>query len=191
LKDATETPVFILKSLRTTESMITNKERSSIIFNVDGSLNTSISGLGTSDSKFAGALPHGTSHTQSIDELGKNPDETLGTAVAIYEYKAEREDELDVNIGDMFAVKDKATGWWVVEKNGKVGWVPAGCLVENDDDLGNDLAEGPIRGTALFDYSLRDNRDGFRHVMCQLLKAPGTFQTKVICVGLFVFAVGY
>ena len=53
------------------------------------------------------------------------------SAVAIYEYTAEREDELDVHIGDQFLIRDKnAAGWWVVERDGCTGWVPAGCLME-------------------------------------------------------------
>ncbi|KAI3650185.1 hypothetical protein MP228_004923 [Amoeboaphelidium protococcarum] len=77
-------------------------------------------------------------------------------AVAIYEYKAEREDELDVNIGDTFIIKDKnETGWWIVEKQGKTGWVPAGCLLEEDQvNQENDQNQNQDQqGLALFDYS--------------------------------------
>jgi hypothetical protein len=82
------------------------------------------------------------------------PDYPTETAVAIYEYRAERDDEFDVAIGDTFVVKDKSvTGWWVVEKQVqgqmKTGWVPAGCLMasEQEEDTGSS------QGTALFDYN--------------------------------------
>jgi hypothetical protein len=70
---------------------------------------------------------------------------------AIFEYKAEREDELDVNIGDSFIIMDtNTTGWWVVEKNGKTGW---GCLMENNQKTEADPdADAPIEGTVLHDY---------------------------------------
>ena len=53
-------------------------------------------------------------------------------AVAIYEYKAARDDEFDVAIGDRFVkIIKEGEGWCTVEKaDGTRGWVPTGCLHE-------------------------------------------------------------
>jgi hypothetical protein len=64
--------------------------------------------------------------------------DSYGTAVAIYEYRAQRDDEFNVSIGDHFTVRDKAeVNWWVVEKDGVTGWVPAGCLMDESTDNAN------------------------------------------------------
>jgi hypothetical protein len=75
--------------------------------------------------------------------------------VAIYEYKAQRDDELNVSIGDEFVVRDKSeTGWWVVERAGQTGWVPAGCLIDKSaNDVLIDGETGPVPGIALYDYN--------------------------------------
>ncbi|KAI8929857.1 hypothetical protein BC831DRAFT_238373 [Entophlyctis helioformis] len=76
-------------------------------------------------------------------------------AVAVYEYSAQRDDEMNVEIGDMFVIVSRETGWFVVEKNGRRGWVPAGCLLESnvvgnaDAFEDNDVAQ---TGTVLHDY---------------------------------------
>ncbi|KAI8922566.1 hypothetical protein DFJ77DRAFT_506344 [Powellomyces hirtus] len=58
-------------------------------------------------------------------------------AVAVYEYNATLPDELNVMIGDRFNIISRREGWCVAttvtssqEKDGKTGWVPAGCLRE-------------------------------------------------------------
>jgi hypothetical protein len=74
-------------------------------------------------------------------------------AVAIYEYKANREDELDIMIGDRVMLINREMGWCIVEKNGKRGWVPTGCL-HVDEDGGGDEAREPktAQGYVLYDY---------------------------------------
>lgn len=83
--------------------------------------------------------------------------EASGVAMAIYPYAAERDDELDVVVGDTFNIKSKSDGWWIVERRarapeiangfakdangeqdamlgiGQIGWVPAGCLLETEE----------------------------------------------------------
>ncbi|GAA94076.1 uncharacterized protein L969DRAFT_96656 [Mixia osmundae IAM 14324] len=62
----------------------------------------------------------------------------IGYALAIYPYLAEREDELDVAVGDTFAILSKTKGWWVVHRESnspdvdvtRSAWIPAGCLLE-------------------------------------------------------------
>ncbi|KAI8822259.1 uncharacterized protein EV422DRAFT_505735 [Fimicolochytrium jonesii] len=51
-------------------------------------------------------------------------------AVAVYEYNATLADELDVSIGDRFVIARRCEGWCEVEKDGRTGWVPSGCLAE-------------------------------------------------------------
>lgn len=64
-------------------------------------------------------------------------------AVAIYEYKANREDELDIVIGDRVLIINREMGWCIVEKGGKRGWVPTGCLhVDESDSSSQDGAGG-------------------------------------------------
>ena len=64
--------------------------------------------------------------------------------VAIHNYRAEREDELNVTIGDRFSILRIEGAWAVVKRKGvsseqKMGWVPLGVLndkssISNTDD---------------------------------------------------------
>ena len=147
-KDKASTPYFYLQTLRTTESMKPlpkGENRSSILDAAIRSsrndiLNSSTNGTGTDD--------------LSITNTYELPADGAGElAVAIYEYNAERDDELDVNIGDEFIIRDKSTaGWWVVERNGQTGWVPSGCLLEKSADETLEEGKGPVHGVALFVY---------------------------------------
>ncbi|ORZ37083.1 hypothetical protein BCR44DRAFT_378999, partial [Catenaria anguillulae PL171] len=76
------------------------------------------------------------------------PTESSG-AVAVYEYNAQRPDELSLIIGDRVVIRSRSTGWCVVDKDGETGWVPAGCLIE--ENKGENEIEGK-RGRVLFDY---------------------------------------
>lgn len=69
-------------------------------------------------------------------------------AVAIYEYTKERDDELNVAIGDQFQVVGHEGGWTSVLKEGNKYWVPSACLL--DGDLEEDHTGE--RGRAIFDY---------------------------------------
>lgn len=73
-------------------------------------------------------------------------------AVAIYEYKATREDEFDVMIGDRVLLINRV-GWSIVERNGKRGWVPNGCLhVEEEGGTGDEVKEPKTaNGYVLYD----------------------------------------
>lgn len=71
------------------------------------------------------------------DQSTQNIDGPYQEAVAIHEYEPQREDELRVNIGDHFKIHVRDAGWWKVEKDHVVGWVPSDCLLENDDEDGS------------------------------------------------------
>lgn len=82
-------------------------------------------------------------------------------AVAIYDYEQKQTDELDVSVSDRFIVlsRDPNTNWCVVERNGKRGWVPGGCLLEDEgppkDDLDTTFSRGDKRvltGVVLYDF---------------------------------------
>eukprot|EP00039_Didymoeca_costata_P002772 m.62513 g.62513 ORF g.62513 m.62513 type:complete len:781 (-) comp11513_c0_seq2:231-2573(-) len=54
----------------------------------------------------------------------------LEKVVARHNYKAEHEEELSFEVGDVILVSDKReTGWWAGHLNGKAGWFPADYVV--------------------------------------------------------------
>ncbi|KAJ3368705.1 Adaptor for signal transduction [Allomyces arbusculus] len=68
-------------------------------------------------------------------------------AVAVYEYRAQRADEVSVMIGDPVVIRHRSVGWFVVDTAaGATGWVPSGCLVE--EALAEEYATGPAAGPA-------------------------------------------
>ncbi|KAJ3264730.1 Adaptor for signal transduction [Chytriomyces hyalinus] len=69
-------------------------------------------------------------NTSSVQSEGR-------VLTAVYNYKAARDDELNVMIGDRFKVVKKDREWFTVkslETPGLVGWVPCGCLKEIEED---------------------------------------------------------
>lgn len=199
LKEAKQSPVFMLRHIRDVKSPIAiASAKAAARKSANGSVagTTKISKLGTSNSgsslsgvksggnrlKDAGARAWSEekkSEEKYIDSLPGQPrltgpasqldnparsdkdEEIVETfAIAIYPYVSEREDELDVSVGDTFVVKSKAKGWWVVQRDAKAsgqadvvgivkssdgtplnggeiksGWVPAGCLLETKRPL--------------------------------------------------------
>jgi hypothetical protein len=79
-----------------------------------------------------------------------------GVAVAIYEYKATRDDEKTVNIGDRFNLLSRDGSWWSVEKDGVTGWAPANCLLEisEAEDMNSERFEEtvPSKGLVIYEY---------------------------------------
>ncbi|KAG0348895.1 Adaptor for signal transduction [Gamsiella multidivaricata] len=75
--------------------------------------------------------------------------EASGTAVALYEWEAKRDDELNVKVGDVFKIKSKGHGWWIVQRDDEIGWIPASILSENNSEDGIFSAEG----VAIFDFA--------------------------------------
>ncbi|KAF8925601.1 Adaptor for signal transduction, partial [Dissophora ornata] len=75
--------------------------------------------------------------------------EASGTAVALYEWEAKRDDELTVKVGDVFKIKSKGHGWWIVQRDEEIGWIPASILSENNSEDGYFSAEG----VAIFDFA--------------------------------------
>ena len=152
-----DSPVFILKSLRTTESVIltvSDKKKTMSRFShiMEASRQSRMSTF--NDNKSISASNVSARDTSQMSKYlssisTSSPTGATETAVAIYEYKAERDDELDVNIGDTFIIRDKTeTGWWVVERDAVPGWVPSGCLVESSGEN----PSAPQNGFALYDY---------------------------------------
>lgn len=151
-----EQPVFYLRSIRVTESIdnlvskeMRNSGKDLRAFIKDGHLSgkdhARISKLSDATQSVILASVPVTDEPKTASQL---------TAVAIYEYKAERDDEFDVGIGDKFIVRDTSTaGWWIVERNGETGWVPSGILMENSNEEDGLLSVGdPVEGVALFDH---------------------------------------
>ncbi|KAF9101813.1 Adaptor for signal transduction [Mortierella sp. AM989] len=75
--------------------------------------------------------------------------EASGTAVALYAWEAKRDDELTVKVGDVFKIKSKGHGWWVVQRDDQIGWIPASILSESNSEDGYFSAEG----VAIFDFA--------------------------------------
>ncbi|KAF9125241.1 Adaptor for signal transduction [Mortierella sp. 14UC] len=75
--------------------------------------------------------------------------EASGMAVALYEWEAKRDDELNVKVGDVFKIKSKGHGWWVVQRDEEIGWIPASILSESSSEDGYFSAEG----VAIFDFT--------------------------------------
>ncbi|KAF8984170.1 Adaptor for signal transduction [Entomortierella lignicola] len=78
--------------------------------------------------------------------------EASGTAVALYEWEAKRDDELSVKVGDVFKIKSKGHGWWIVQRDDEIGWIPASILSESNSEDGYFSAEG-VNGVAIFDFA--------------------------------------
>ncbi|KAI9144248.1 ras association (RalGDS/AF-6) domain-containing protein [Paraphysoderma sedebokerense] len=161
LKEAGEDPVFVLKHIKQVKNPASRTSDQSVVSSVhSGSLlglNSSKNDISASSSSLnntnSGQLTKSNEGNLNGSDAILNSDE--GTAVVIYEYAAQREDELDISIGDKLNIKQRSTGWYVVEKNGQVGWVPMGCLLEDTDTdqfkVGD--GKGPARGYALYDYA--------------------------------------
>jgi hypothetical protein len=58
-------------------------------------------------------------------------DSRVRNVVAVYPYKAERDDEIDVEIGDKFKVVKQEGGWVIVEKEARNYWIPFGCVIDD------------------------------------------------------------
>ena len=169
LLEAGESPKFLLKHIK---QQATVPSRSA----------ASIAGSATTSSHFSTGtqlsdlLPHALQQMQPSqsphDSLIAIKSPVISTiikplpesAVAIYEYKAERDDELDVHIGDRFIILHNESGWCIVERAEEHarGWVPQGCLLNEteQDGIQSDgtnsallsASELPRIGIALDDY---------------------------------------
>lgn len=90
-----------------------------------------------------------------------------GRAVAIFDYKAKLDDELNVTVGDRFRVLRVDTGWCVVQfdgnsgssREGTQGWVPAVVLCNEKDRPAEELISEPLHGLVLKDYEAAKNNE--------------------------------
>ncbi|CAG8451662.1 14645_t:CDS:2, partial [Acaulospora colombiana] len=154
LKEANQNPVFTLKNIKDIKSPVSTAEEiiNSLRLNrrTTQFLNKDLPPAPNEYSR----LPQQTAvydPQYSDDMLAENN----GTAVAIYPYVPELEDELNVTVGDVFKIKRRSGGWCFVEKDEQVGWVPANFLLETNIN-GSDIMDNDNpyvgRGTALIDY---------------------------------------
>ncbi|KAJ3093069.1 Adaptor for signal transduction [Quaeritorhiza haematococci] len=167
LKDGDDAPIFVLKHIKQVKSPAsrtsdTSKGSEGNTKGQDRVSNAPLISSASIPSSSASMLPDGTPSTS--DFLSKAPTLTRNngklqhtgntSAVAIYEYKGERDDELDVAIGDRFTILNRDTGWCMVEKDGKRGWIPAGCLLESEDREDEEVDTSvPQKGIVLYDYN--------------------------------------
>lgn len=141
IKDTFETPVFVLKHLKHVDKV----DRDSVKLNPNEAEIDSLNSIAIKSGGYAS--PYLLSKKKGV------------YAVAVYEYKAERDDEIDITIGDRFKIIKTESGWCVVEKNGTHYWAPASCLMIDDDDDQPILASENQTvstyesiGTAIYDY---------------------------------------
>jgi len=81
--------------------------------------------------KPADSLPGMHERQTELDaQLGE--EEKPPTAVGIYEYVKNLDDEISICIGDSVKILRRATGWLYVQKGAQFGWSPAGCLDEEE-----------------------------------------------------------
>ncbi|RGB44081.1 hypothetical protein C1646_749064 [Rhizophagus diaphanus] len=161
LKEANQNPVFMLKNIKEIKSPVATAEE------IINSLKANKSKRRTTQflnkelppapdenypmpSSNQPSSEYQTSSDYSVDLVEGN-----GTAVAIYPYVPELDDELNVIVGDVFKIRSKDGGWCFVEKDGQTGWVPANFLLEtsvNGGDMMDDDSPYVGRGVALIDY---------------------------------------
>lgn len=101
-------------------------------------------------------------NTASVDS---SPSVTgAGYAVAVFPYRAEAPDELDVELDDAFVVLSRTPGWWMVQRDnskygtsckhpGKQGWVPSGALLQITVPLAKAVSEA-MRARKSFSWRL-------------------------------------
>ncbi|EPQ27043.1 uncharacterized protein PFL1_05327 [Pseudozyma flocculosa PF-1] len=195
LKENKQSPVFMLRHIRDVKSpiAIANAKAESKKSQTTTSSTVKASAGGRSDKRrvIDGAPPSGANiaHLAAPVETGPAAELPASTkasrtyAVAIYPYLSERGDEFDVGVGDIFIVRNKAKGWWVVQRDSKgtgagdvvysvpssetddanpnaayqaeisSGWVPAGCLLETSRPLSQIVEPGTLATAATQDQS--------------------------------------
>ncbi|TPX43342.1 hypothetical protein SeMB42_g04761 [Synchytrium endobioticum] len=166
LTDLGEAPKFLLKHIKQQATVPCRSAASMTGLNTTSSHSSNATQLAQLP---ASALSHQPAqHQQQRHDAipAKSPSIVLkqapDSAVAIYEYQAERDDELNIHIGDRFTILHKESGWCVAEfYDGQTrGWVPEGCLLEENDhnslNSSNDTTlaatDLPRKGLALDDY---------------------------------------
>ncbi|RHZ64224.1 hypothetical protein Glove_326g179 [Diversispora epigaea] len=187
LKEANQNPVFMLKNIKeikspvaTAEEIINSlktKRRTTQFLNKElpppppqtTETTTTTAKIPTTKVYNNNKNNNSTSHLEDENSTAENPEDPLKeeilvgnkTAVAIYPYVPELEDELNVTVGDVFEIKSKAGGWCYVEKGEVKGWVPANFLLEtsvNGTDIMDSNSPYVGKGVALIDY-VRNTED--------------------------------
>ncbi|KAF9911520.1 Adaptor for signal transduction [Linnemannia zychae] len=132
----------------TTSSMRTSSKTAATTPSTSASQNqTTTSSHAKSESSASSVI--GTAVGPKPDNYVQETVEASGMAVALYEWEAKRDDELNVKVGDVFKIKSKGHGWWVVQRDEEIGWIPASILSESSSEDGYFSAEG----VAIFDFT--------------------------------------
>ncbi|CAG8463681.1 812_t:CDS:2, partial [Scutellospora calospora] len=166
LKEAYQNPVFMLKNIKEIKSPVATAEE------IINSLKANKKRRTTQflNKELPPAPNEYPSHNQEpppayeLTEEERSSEETLiegnGTAIAIYPYVAELDDELNVVVGDIFKIRSRSGGWCFVERDGQTGWVPANFLLETSVNGGDIMdSDSPYvgRGVALMEYNRNTN----------------------------------
>ncbi|KAF9997896.1 Adaptor for signal transduction, partial [Modicella reniformis] len=113
------------------------------------SSSSSINGAANGRSDALSGSSSGTTVGPKPENFVQETVEASGTAVAMYEWEAKRDDELNVKVGDVFKIKSKGHGWWIVQRDDEIGWIPASILSESNSEDGYLSADG----IAIFDFT--------------------------------------
>ncbi len=163
LKEANQNPVFMLKNIKEIKSPVATAEEIINSLKANKSkrrttqfLNKELPPAPNESYLIQSPSNQSSSAYQASDEYSEEIlVEGNSTAVAIYPYVPELDDELNVIVGDVFKIRSKDGGWCFVEKNGQTGWVPANFLLEtsvNGGDMMDDDSPYVGRGVALIDF---------------------------------------
>ncbi|CAJ0831262.1 13341_t:CDS:2 [Entrophospora sp. SA101] len=152
LKEANQNPVFMLKNIKEIKSPVATAEEILNSLKANKSKRRTTQFL-NKDNTYEYLNNNNSGNEEDQDE--EMIVEGDCTAVAIYPYVPELDDELNVVVGDIFKIRSKSGGWCYCEKNGQYGWVPANFLLEtnvNGGDIMDDDNPYVGRGIALIDY---------------------------------------
>ncbi|CAG8548974.1 20897_t:CDS:2 [Cetraspora pellucida] len=160
LKEASQNPVFMLKNIKEIKSPIATAEEIISLLKANKKRRTTQflnKELPPAPNEYPDTHQEPPPDYESTEE--RISEETLiegnGTAVAIYPYVPELDDELNVVVGDIFKIRSRSGGWCFVERDGQTGWVPANFLLETSVNGGDMMdSDSPYvgRGVALIDY---------------------------------------
>ncbi|KAJ7932903.1 hypothetical protein B0H13DRAFT_1592773 [Mycena leptocephala] len=153
-KDAKKNPVFMLKHIKDIRSPIAVAQQKHAARKASSIPLTSMSTAVTKSNSGREALKPSESEVTPNTAPEMPPvssDSLVSYAVAVYPWMAEQEDEFDVDVNDMFIIRSRARGWWVVQRDptgsgildtdlDEQKWVPAGCLLATNVPVASAIA---------------------------------------------------